>query len=139
MKLKLLVLAVCVTAAMTGVAYAGDACCPNAKKAAAAAEKAAPAVCKVCPKCGEVAGCDTCCKAAEKCDKCGLHKDSPGCCKLTDEQRKSATPVEMKCDMKGCGEAKAGCGAKAGCPAKAEGGCPKAKAAGKDAAPEKVK
>lgn len=133
MKLKLLVLAACVGVAVTGAAYAGDACCPKSKKAAAATEQAAPAVCKLCPKCGEMAGAEKCCKDAAKCDKCGLHQGAPGCCKLTDEQKKGTAAVELKCDMKACGDAKAGC------PAKAVGGCPKGKAADKGTASDEKK
>jgi hypothetical protein len=37
---------------------------------------------EVCPKCGEIKGAKSCCKAdAVKCGKCGLDKGSPGCCR----------------------------------------------------------
>lgn len=37
----------------------------------------------MCPKCGQVKGSDTCCKAdAPKCDQCGMAKGSPGCCAM---------------------------------------------------------
>jgi len=39
---------------------------------------------KVCIKCGEIKGSDTCCKSEgrEKCTKCGLFKGSVGCCQI---------------------------------------------------------
>lgn len=38
-----------------------------------------PAAAAICPKCGEIAGSERCCKEAELCPGCGLHKGSPGC------------------------------------------------------------
>lgn len=38
-----------------------------------------PVAAAICPKCGEIAGSENCCKDAELCPGCGLHKGSPGC------------------------------------------------------------
>jgi len=109
MKTKLLALTAWVSVAVIGSAYAGCGACPGDPKAAAVATPTVATTLCVCPKCGEVAGCDQCCKAAAACEKCGLHKGSPGCCKLTEEQKQSNAPVELKCGKKaGCAPAAAG-------------------------------
>ncbi len=37
----------------------------------------------ICDTCGEVEGTDACCaEGATWCRQCGLHKESPGCCKI---------------------------------------------------------
>ncbi len=67
----LVVLGVC---SMASVSFA-QCCAGGAKKDAA--EKVAT---ETCPKCGELAGSEKCCKdGAEICAGCGLHKGSPGC------------------------------------------------------------
>jgi hypothetical protein len=104
-------------AAWAGVAVAQ---CPAKKCAAAVTCPTLAATAKtvtVCTKCGEVAGCDACCKAgAVKCDKCALDKGSPGCCKLSAEAKKAATATVSgpcnkakagTCPMKAAAEAKA--------------------------------
>jgi rhodanese-related sulfurtransferase len=46
------------------------------KEAGATVETAA-----LCPMCGQIKGCDVCCKAdAPKCGTCSMAKGSPGCC-----------------------------------------------------------
>lgn len=74
-----------------GVAFAGEA--PAAPKK--------NDVITLCPKCGEVAKSEKCCKeGAAKCAGCSLNKGAPGCCALPKDAKE---PVVL---CKGCGQVK---------------------------------
>ena len=70
----------------------------------------------LCPKCGEIAGQDKCCKreGRETCGACGLLEGSPGCCKLPKDAK---DPVPL-CGR--CGEVK---DAAAGCKKEGQKAC----------------
>ena len=56
---------------------------PGCKKKSTRAKKTVSGDVALCTTCGQVKGCDLCCKeGCPKCEKCGLAKGSPGCCKI---------------------------------------------------------